>query len=54
MYDFLNRNTFNDIWYGKTFREICPESYLEVKSRGRKYIRKGNNKNENKYKKNTN
>ena len=53
MYDFLNRNTFNDIWYGRTFQEIYPKGYLEVKSRGRKYIRKGNNKNGNKNKKNT-
>ena len=54
MFNFLNKNTFNDIWYGKTFTEICPELYIEVKKRGRKYIRRGNNKNGNKNKENSN
>lgn len=43
-FQFLNRNTFNDIWYGRTFQQIYPESYIEVLQRGRKYIRRGNNK----------
>lgn len=25
----LNRNTFNDIWYGKTFTDIAPIGYFE-------------------------
>lgn len=43
-YSFINRNTFNDIWYGKTYTELFPKRYVEVRNRGRKYIRKGNNK----------
>lgn len=42
----MNLSVFNDIWYGKTFKEIMPPEYLQVKKRGRKYIRRGNNKGE--------
>lgn len=47
----LNRSTFNDIWYGKTFINIAPEGYFEKLKSGRKYIRRGNNKNANKHNK---
>lgn len=43
-FNFLNRNTFNDIWYGHTFPDIYPPEYMTVKNRKRKFIRKGNNK----------
>lgn len=43
---FLNRNTFNDIWYGKTYKDLMPEEYVRVREKGRKYIRVGNNKGE--------
>lgn len=43
-FNFLNRNTFNDIWYGKTFPLLMPDKYKEVRNRGRRYIRVGNNK----------
>lgn len=43
-FSFLNRNTFNDIWHGKTFTKLMPDKYKEVHNRGRKYIRVGNNK----------
>lgn len=43
----LNRNTFNDIWYGRTFKDIVPDGYWK-KLKTRRYIRRGNNKNVNK------
>lgn len=38
MFNFLNENTFNDIWSGKTFKRLMPEEYKAVHSRGRKRI----------------
>lgn len=35
----LNRNTFNDIWYRRTFKEIAPEGYYKKLKSGRKYIK---------------
>lgn len=43
-YPFLNENSFKDVWYGKTFADIVPDGYLEVKERGRKKIHIGNGK----------
>ncbi len=38
MFNFLNENTFNDIWFGKTFKRLMPDEYKAVHSRGRKRI----------------
>lgn len=38
-FNFLNQNTFNDIWYGKTFKEIIPDGYLDLLKNKRKYTK---------------
>lgn len=38
MFNFINENTFNDIWYGRTFKRLMPNEYKAVHSRGRKRI----------------
>lgn len=44
LYSFLNENTFNDIWYGRTYTLYVTDEYIGLLNK-RKYIRRGNNKN---------